>query len=368
MGDDPPDKDSVTDQNIVAEDTTFCKRSCENNDSSARNPNKIQKTLFECGLWSCTFAKCTDEDNAEMLTCLKCKGKYHYRCTELPPYQIMQFISEGYTKYMCKSCIQVPDGLQKQCTIENDVVLENKSDPIKEKHDLCTQTCVSTDMTKLINERFDKIEKGIDQLVTQKILQHSPTAQVENLETKLDKVITNHQSYASKLSNKLEANNLASIMKETKNNDLIQEKQREMRSSNLVIYGIHEASEDETILKEQDESFISGFLGTIGVFSEPKQITRLGKLDESKRQRPMKIIMNSPKEKELVMSRLPNLQTADDIYRKCSVRDDYTYEERQLIKEWVKKAEEKNNNENTNTWKVRGTPKNGLRLVNTKRR
>ena len=495
MGDDPPDKDSVTDQNIVAEDTTFCKRSCENNDSSARNPNKIQKTLFECGLWSCTFAKCTDEDNAEMLTCLKCKGKYHYRCTELPPYQIMQFISEGYTKYMCKSCIQVPDGLQKQCTIENDVVLENKSDPIKEKHDLCTQTTttwetyerltdkfdkledalhkkeeelqrvyvernkykhenmclkqkivtaeehqvtlrkhietkdgllknlkkvkengnkgdenkilqqqilqlreqevamkkhldklqskqneemsklaeskstnVSTDMTKLINERFDKIEKDIDQLVTQKILQHSPTAQVENLETKLDKVITNHQSYASKLSNKLEANNLASIMKETKNNDLIQEKQREMRSSNLVIYGIHEASEDETILKEQDESFISGFLGTIGVFSEPKQITRLGKLDESKRQRPMKIIMNSPKEKELVMSRLPNLQTADDIYRKCSVRDDYTYEERQLIKEWVKKAEEKNNNENRNTWKVRGTPKNGLRLVNTKRR
>ena len=77
--------------------------------------------------------------------------------------------------------------------------------------------------------------------------------------------------------------------------------------------------------------------------------------------------MDSPKEKELVISRLPNLKTADDIYRTCSVRDDYTYEERQLIKDWVKKTEEKNNNENTNTWKVRGTPKNGLRLVNTKR-
>ena len=78
--------------------------------------------------------------------------------------------------------------------------------------------------------------------------------------------------------------------------------------------------------------------------------------------------MESTSDKELVMSRLPNLKNAEERYRKCSVRDDYTFEERQLIKEWVKKADEKNNAENTNTWKVRGTPKNGLRLVNTKRR
>ena len=32
------------------------------------------------------------------------------------------------------------------------------------------------------------------------------------------------------------------------------------------------------------------------------------------------------------MSRLPNLRNAEDIYRKLSVRDDYTLEERELIK------------------------------------
>ena len=52
--------------------------------------------------------------------------------------------------------------------------------------------------------------------------------------------------------------------------------------------------------------------------------------------------MNSSEEKEKIMSRLPNLRTAEGTYRKLSVRDDYTIEERDLIKEWVQKAEKKN--------------------------
>ena len=40
-----------------------------------------------------------------------------------------------------------------------------------------------------------------------------------------------------------------------------------------------------------------------------------------------------------------------------SVRDDYTIEEREKIKPWVRKAEEKNKEENTQSWKVRGNPK-----------
>ena len=69
------------------------------------------------------------------------------------------------------------------------------------------------------------------------------------------------------------------------------------------------------------------------------------------------------------MSILRNLKNAEEIYRKVNVRDDYTIEEREQIREWVKKADRKNKDENTDAWKVRGTPKNGLRLVKiTKRR
>ena len=68
------------------------------------------------------------------------------------------------------------------------------------------------------------------------------------------------------------------------------------------------------------------------------------------------------------MYRPSNLKNEEDIYRRLSVRDDYTIEERDMIREWVKKAEEKNKAENTQAWKVRGNPKNGLRLEKITRR
>ena len=78
--------------------------------------------------------------------------------------------------------------------------------------------------------------------------------------------------------------------------------------------------------------------------------------------------MSNAAEKDNIMDRLVNLKYAEDIYRKLSVRDDYTPAERNQIKEWVKKAEQKNRDENTHAWKVQGSPKNGLRLVKTTRR
>ena len=78
--------------------------------------------------------------------------------------------------------------------------------------------------------------------------------------------------------------------------------------------------------------------------------------------------MTNSRDKDNIMPRLVNLKNAEEIYRKVSVRDDYTIEEREMIKEWVKKAAQKNNEENTQPWKVRGTPKNGLRLVKITKR
>ena len=50
-------------------------------------------------------------------------------------------------------------------------------------------------------------------------------------------------------------------------------------------------------------------------------------------------------------------------FRGLSVRDDYTTEERELIKTFTDEAKRKNEAGDTNVWKVRGTPKNGLHVV-----
>ena len=64
------------------------------------------------------------------------------------------------------------------------------------------------------------------------------------------------------------------------------------------------------------------------------------------------------------MSRLPNLKNTEDRFKRISITDDYTIQEREEIRRFVEKAKEKSSAENGKfTWKVHGTPKNGLRLA-----
>ena len=75
--------------------------------------------------------------------------------------------------------------------------------------------------------------------------------------------------------------------------------------------------------------------------------------------------MKSVIEKNEVMSRLGRLIDAVAEFKKISITDDNTREEREEIKRWIMLlAKEKNIREETGyTWKVRGTPKEGLRLA-----
>ena len=398
--------------------------------SIAPNPFKVQKTQLENGQWSCKNDKCYAENDDDMLTCSQCNSRFHYRCTDLPPYQVTQFISKGYQKYQCASCIIIPDNLLQKCILDNDTndsdpasdkyreeikskckiirsleeaqttlqelindkdtlianqkeILENlqrndateltkgismstqttstwktyeqltakidnrenelqkKTDELQRVYDeknkqrnenLCMKqkletleehqetlrnhiktkdtlldsmknytkinndnkvlqqqvkqlrdqdeihrkllekrdeknkevqtittnptndkstTKLSEDIQKLINERFDTIEKNIDKLVTRKITESSQLVQVEKLEAKLDEVIINNKSYAETVNNyRSEATNLANVIKESKNDDLVREKDRENRSANFIIYGVDEVSENESRRRE----------------------------------------------------------------------------------------------------------------------
>ena len=131
----------------------------------------------------------------------------------------------------------------------------------------------------------------------------------------------------------------------------------ENRDMNLIIHGINEG-------EQNDQHYLPKFLDILGVNQESVQAShRLGRKSCEKR-RPLKVVMRSVKEKEDLMSRLGRLRTAEDKFRKVSVTDDYTEDERREIRRWVEMAKEKNANNATNyEWKVRGTPKTGMRLT-----
>lgn len=55
------------------------------------------------------------EDNSNMLTCSKCGGKFHYRCTRLPAYQVALYLTRGHRSYRCASCVKVKSELVAIC-------------------------------------------------------------------------------------------------------------------------------------------------------------------------------------------------------------------------------------------------------------
>ena len=63
------------------------------------------------------------------------------------------------------------------------------------------------------------------------------------------------------------------------------------------------------------------------------------------------------------MQNLKQLKGKEDDFGKISVTEDYTKSERDEIKSYVEKAKRMSAEDPTKTYKVRGDPKNGLRMV-----
>ena len=67
------------------------------------------------------------------------------------------------------------------------------------------------------------------------------------------------------------------IMQEARNDERIEEREKERRSKNFIIHGLDEKGDDNDARKEHDAKMIDNFLETVGVASKPVSITRLGK-------------------------------------------------------------------------------------------
>ena len=231
------------------------------------------------------------------------------------------------------------------------------------RNEIKTGNGAGNDIEAILNKRLDKIENSIDQIITKKL--EDSMKGVTEIGQKIDNAIaTNKKTFAEALGGNV-TDSLTTAFRNRKNQEIVNEAEREKRSANLIVHGVNEPNIESQ--KEDDESFVSSLLEKIGVVQRPKHIFRLGPRTEEKT-RPVKLVMESENVKDTIMSRLGNLKNAEDAFRKISIREDYSIEEREMVHEMVKKAAEKNAAENTQEWKVRGTPKTGLRLVRITKR
>ena len=194
---------------------------------------------------------------------------------------------------------------------------------------------------KTLEEKFETMQKKMEQKneEVKKVTLSFSDAVTKNLDRNFDKTF------------------LTSAIQDSKNTDRIIETERNKREKNLILHGVSEMSDTD------DKAYVKSLLALIGVNIEPTDIVRLGKENDNGRLRPIKLTMSSIEHKNLVLSRLVNLRNAEDKYRRISIKEDYTFEEREMVRNWKKKVDERNKAENSSEWRLRGDPKNGLRIV-----
>ena len=198
----------------------------------------------------------------------------------------------------------------------------------------------------------------------------------ENIGNIPEEINQNYMSFKEVLTKSMPstsaASNLKSVMTEAKNKELVEDREKKLRSQNIIIHGVKDDADNAQAQKENDKKFVEEFMAAIGVESVPETIQRLGnKVEDSTNKRPIKLKLSSESEKDKIMRRLPNLKTAEDHIKRASVTHDYTIDERDLIRKYVQDAKTANNEEPPNSqfvWKVRGDPKNGLQIKKFKKR
>ena len=211
---------------------------------------------------------------------------------------------------------------------------------------------------KKISKGFETIQSNVENMINNKLSKL-------NLERTCE---SNQQhSYANAVGNATPGiiNDRRTQMVVNRNEEMEEERDRKSRAKNIIIHGKFE-------IGNADDKFFSDNLIKELQIGAPKinQIERIGKETEggngSTLKRPIKLTMNSEEDKDKVLNNLKALKDKP-LYKRISITADYTYSERQLVRDYRERANQKNDNETANQtnyiWRVRGTPKNGLRLM-----
>jgi len=210
-------------------------------------------------------------------------------------------------------------------------------------------------MMKMIEEKLNRGFQAIQTNLTNTIDERLNTPSTQNQQ----------RSYATAvgINRTAKVSDLRSIMLANKNEEIEEEKDRKNRIKNIIIHGkVEESGETD------DRQFAENLIKELQIGAPNiSKIERIGMEKESGNgtalKRPIKLIMNSEEDKEKVLNNLRHLK-GKTLYKSISITADYTYSERQLIKDYRERANIKNDFEEDKDyiWRVRGTPKNGLFL------
>ncbi len=308
-----------------------------------------------------------DDDDQNSLKCRNCHRMVHYECTQLPLYQLQIFANTYNDQYLCQNCVRITRSLMSKVG-ENSYhmmqkEIEKKDDVIKKlKIQLAKNRSLKDDIESILTKKMTDFEIKTKQMIKEEIKQ--TTKYIEK---------TSEKTYAEITKNNKE--NFKSAVKEHQQEKMNEEKDIESRNRNIIIHGIVESMVDtKEEEEEQDRKDIEEILRTIGAQDiKPTTHHRIGQKNEEKMPwRPIKLILKSTNEKERIMKNLHKLGhklKSLDHHLGLSITDDFTINERKMIKDMCQKAKKMNSeNDGDFVWRVRGSPRTSLRLVRKPRK
>ena len=115
--------------------------------------------------------KCTEllcyavEQDEQTFQCNTCKRRVHYRCSELPPYQIYQFTTKNYRNFVCKNCTIIPEHLKNVIPRPPSAVPSKEVSELKKKAK-CTQLEVDAlaETNRILQAKIRELSKKLNSI------------------------------------------------------------------------------------------------------------------------------------------------------------------------------------------------------------
>ena len=309
---------------------------------NTKKPNANEKQQ------KCEFPECGQND-VDLTKCHSCGKWVCETCNDISATKMKQLTNKCKRVYfLCKTC---EEDVGSPCTA---------STKDKSPGDSNLVATLQKMFEKKVTQLEAKIEKVIDKKLGDKM------EAVTSLNEKIEKQTEDNPDKVSYSKILQVPTEVRKAIQEAKNDEKVELSEQEKRSQNFIIHGAEEVGDTAEDVTKNHADYIKDILKKLVVQEKPESITRLGKPNETKG-RVLKICMKTKTGKESVMSNVNKLKGTEEEFGKISVTEDYTKREREEIRKYTAKAKEQQQNDPTRVFKVRGDPKNGLRIISYKK-
>ena len=300
----------------------------------------------------CENHNCVNTNEDTLIKCHACSKWICETCSDARIAKLKPIMKNCDTLFFaCRECVKSSGN---SGIVVNPVIDGEKE---TERSNPKTPDELVSSMETILKDHVSQIETKIDKMIEKKLEAIVPAVAADGS--------PEQQGVSTKGVLKV-PEELRKIMQDAKNDDKVEESEQAKRAPNFIIHGAEEFGDDEESMKKLDNEYIGDILKHLGLAAKPDSVIRIGDPKKSN-SRPIKVTMKTKVDKQSVMSRLNRLKGTEETFGKISITDDFTQSEREMIKNWSTKAKAKSTADKEYVYKVRGDPKNGMRLVRFKR-